>query len=75
MGCNYKIIISVPKVIVLAILIVKSIHCLTGLEEQDEDGNVAENQFGRKVRRIMRTTTATEANPKSMVSELCILIL
>ena len=75
MGCNYKILISVPKAIVIVILIVKSIHCLTGLEEQDEDSNVAENQFGRKVRRIMRTTTTTEADPKSMVSELYIIIL
>ena len=75
MGHRYKLFISVPKTIVVAILIANSVTSLMGYEEKSDESSLMENKYGRKVRRIMRptTTTTTEASAETMVGENCIM--
>ena len=63
-----SLFISSPKTIVIGILIATLVHSLVNSEETDDDkGSLIESKFGRKLRRLMRTTT--EANLESMVGK------
>ena len=69
MSHRCKIFISVPKTIVIAILIASSVVSLMGYDENDDENSLIENKFGRKVRRLMRTGTTTESDAENMVGE------
>ena len=58
--------VSVLKAILITILLVNSFLGILGAE--DKDGNLSENRYGRKLRRIMRTSSNAESSVEDIVS-------
>ena len=54
------------KAILITILVVNSFLGILGAE--DKDGNLSENKYGRKQRRIMRTSSNSESALEDIVS-------
>ena len=58
--------VLVLKAVLITILVANSF--LSALSAEDKDGNLSENRYGRKLRRIMRNSSNSESSLEDSVS-------